>query len=461
MDNANAIAVELNNITKTFILRHQSQDTIKGVFLRHILGTPSHESKIDALKDISFTVKQGELVGIIGKNGSGKSTLLRIILGILKPSSGDVQTHGRISGILDLVAGFHENLTGKENIFLNGTLFGLTRAELARVMDRIISFSGLGEFIDVPLRNYSTGMLLRLGFSLAVSVDPDILLVDEILMVGDIAFQRRCMEKLREFADAGKTILMVSHSLEDLRPICNRCLVLSEGRLLYDGITEDAFDVYLNMLSDQEKEGNLYKIRQELKQWESTLTEKIKRTDQMLGETERKWRYRFEQYKDELVRNITLANVEGKLNIPKIPGTYGNMRAHIHKVSLLDNEGSFIEKVQEKQPIRILIHFRLKEPVDKAIIGVSIHDSALMETLYTQYDIPASICNTTGAYYAYVGLPFSQVGSGKYYVSPVIKDGNSGEILHQLWLMHSFEVIGLEAKPADEHPVWSFEPSQE
>lgn len=188
-------------------------------------------ARYEVLKDISFEVCKGESFGIIGKNGAGKSTTLGLIAGVLKPDSGRIIVNERISPLLELGGGFHPELTGRENIILNGVLLGMTRAEVSRKIDEIIEFSGLEDFIDQPLRTYSSGMYARLGFSVVAHLDPEILLIDEILSVGDIEFQKRCLDKMLGFKKSGVTIVFVSHSMGDIEMICDRAMWLGEKRI--------------------------------------------------------------------------------------------------------------------------------------------------------------------------------------------------------------------------------------
>ncbi len=188
-----------------------------------------------ALNDVSFEVKQGESLGLIGPNGSGKSTALAIMAGVLKPQVGKVEVRGRVSPLLELGAGFHPELTGRENILLNGILLGLTRQEVVAKMEAIIDFSELEAFLDQPIRTYSSGMLARLGFSVAAHLDPEILLIDEVLAVGDLRFQAKCREKLDEFKRRQVTIVLVSHSLGEVRGFCERVIWLNNGRIAADG----------------------------------------------------------------------------------------------------------------------------------------------------------------------------------------------------------------------------------
>jgi len=228
-----------DNVSKSYPLYHHITGGIKN-FLFHPLKAvhTMKNSRFEALRDISFEVYKGETLGIIGRNGAGKSTTLGLIAGVLKPSKGKVTVNGRISPLLELGAGFHPELTGRENIVLNGILMGLTRAEILRKMDEIIEFSELKDFIDQPIRVYSSGMLARLGFSVVAHLDPEILLIDEVLAVGDMEFQKKCIKKMLGFKKSGVTMVFVSHSMQDVNRICDRVMWVENHSVKILGMPE-------------------------------------------------------------------------------------------------------------------------------------------------------------------------------------------------------------------------------
>ena len=231
---ATQLAIEAHHVTKMFASHHRAT-SIKERLVRR----PGQRTiQFRALNDVSVEIPLGTTVGLIGPNGSGKSTLLKVLAGILRPSTGTVRTHGRIASLLELGAGFNSELTGRENVYLNASLLGLSRRETDRLFSSILEFSELEEFIDNPVKHYSSGMYVRLGFSVAVHVDPDILLVDEVLAVGDEAFSRKCLDKIAEFQHEGRTILFVSHALDLVQKLCDRTLVLEHGTMVFDGNPE-------------------------------------------------------------------------------------------------------------------------------------------------------------------------------------------------------------------------------
>jgi len=240
------VRIEFKNVTKYYTLLNTGG--IKN-FLFNLFSEIKRikNSRFLALDNISFSIFDKDVVGIIGKNGAGKSTLLSLIAGVIKPSSGKIKVYGRIAPLLELGAGFHPDLTGYENIILNGILLGMTKKEIMKKIDSIIEFSELGDFIFQPIRIYSSGMLSRLGFSIAVHVNPDILLIDEVLSVGDMKFQEKCINKILEFKKIGKTIVFVSHDIGTVKKLCNRVLVIHNHKLIYDGKVEKGVEIYENL----------------------------------------------------------------------------------------------------------------------------------------------------------------------------------------------------------------------
>ena len=226
-----APAIQARNVSKRFLIHRKRATSLKERFVSR--GQEAEE--FWAVRDLSVDIERGETVGLIGANGSGKSTTLKILAGILRPTSGTVTVNGRIASLLELGAGFNGELSGRDNVYLNASLLGLTRKEVDRHFDAIVEFSELAPFIDNQVKNYSSGMYVRLGFAVAVHIDPDILLVDEVLAVGDEAFQRKCLGKIEEFQSEGRTILLVSHSLDVVEAICTRSIVLDHGEVRYVG----------------------------------------------------------------------------------------------------------------------------------------------------------------------------------------------------------------------------------
>ncbi|GAA1782368.1 ABC transporter ATP-binding protein [Pseudarthrobacter sulfonivorans] len=232
-------AIEVSGISKEFVLRHTR--SIKEAVVWLAKGRRGDMSKkFHALKNVSLEVKTGETVALLGLNGSGKSTLLKHISGVMLPDSGTVRTRGRVAGLIEVGAGFHPDLSGRDNVFLNGAILGMTEQQVKDRFDDIVEFSEIGEFIDTEVKFYSSGMYLRLAFSVAVHTDPEVFLIDEILAVGDEPFQRKCIDKIQELAKNGKTLVVVSHDLDLVSRICSRGVLLEHGNLMFDGPIDKA-----------------------------------------------------------------------------------------------------------------------------------------------------------------------------------------------------------------------------
>jgi ABC-type polysaccharide/polyol phosphate transport system ATPase subunit len=232
--------IELQNVSKKYH-RHAGQMLLRNHLTRVLTG--QKDDPFFALKRVSFTVERGESLAVIGSNGAGKSTLLSLVAGVSRPDEGVVTVNGQVAALLELGSGFHPDLTGRENVRLNAALLGLSRKQTAIAFEAIVEFSGIREFIDEPLRTYSTGMVMRLAFSVAIHRDPEVLLVDEILAVGDAAFQAKCIEKIHEFRNAGKTLLFVSHT-NMIRQLCDRAVWLDHGELILSGAVNDVVEAY-------------------------------------------------------------------------------------------------------------------------------------------------------------------------------------------------------------------------
>ncbi len=242
-------ALELSHISMRFNLSKEKTDTLKDYVIK-ALRRQLKFNEFWALKDVSFTVEKGERVGILGLNGAGKSTLLKVVAGVFKPTEGSVKKIGKVAPLIELGAGFENEYTGAENIYLNGALLGYSKEFIQKKYDEIVEFSELGEFIDVPVKNYSSGMRARLGFSIATAVSPEILILDEVLSVGDAKFRKKSEKKIMDMFDQGVTVLFVSHSLEQVRRLCNKAMILDHGQLISYGDIGEVSAQYEAMLDD-------------------------------------------------------------------------------------------------------------------------------------------------------------------------------------------------------------------
>ena len=241
-------AINVSDLTKIYHLYDKPQDRLKEAL--HPFKKLYHHDFF-AMNNVSFTINKGETVGIIGRNGAGKSTLLKMITGVLTPSSGHIETQGKIASLLELGAGFNPEMTGLQNIYLNGTLMGFTKEEMEPKIDAILEFADIGEFIHQPVKMYSSGMFARLAFSVSINVEPDILIVDEALSVGDMAFQMKCFKKFQEFQAEGRTILFVTHALDTVLRYCSRGIVIDEGKLVFDDTPKAAVDAFKKVLTNE------------------------------------------------------------------------------------------------------------------------------------------------------------------------------------------------------------------
>ena len=241
------VAIKVNHVSKDFKLYYDKAHTLKEKLLFFSKKNKDKNHILHVLKDINLDIKKGESVALIGTNGSGKSTLLKLMTKIIYPNKGKITTNGKLTSLLELGAGFHDDFTGRENIYFNASIFGLTRQEINAKLEEIIEFSELREFIDNPVRTYSSGMYMRLAFSVAINVQADILLIDEILAVGDKHFQDKCFAKLKELKDSGKTIVIVTHNMDQVKRFCDRAVWLYKGEIRQDGKVDDVLKEYLRV----------------------------------------------------------------------------------------------------------------------------------------------------------------------------------------------------------------------
>ena len=240
--------ITFKNVSKTYILYKNDQARFKALFIK-----PRNPKTNRALNNVSFEIRRGESVGIVGDNGAGKSTLLKMITGVAFPDEGDIVVNGKVAALLELTAGFSLEMTGRENIYLKGYILGLEDDYIKQIEENIIDFAELGDYIDQPVRTYSSGMKMRLGFAINVNIEPDVLVVDEALAVGDASFKKKCKEKIKEIIGAGTTVLYVSHSADSVREICPRSIYLRKGTVIFDGPTAETLKVYQDYKEEQKK----------------------------------------------------------------------------------------------------------------------------------------------------------------------------------------------------------------
>ena len=345
--------ISINHVSKVYKLFEKPMDRLKeSLSLTH----KNYHTDHFALEDISLEVHKGECVGIIGTNGSGKSTLLKIVTGVLNPTSGNVELKGRVSAILELGAGFNMEYTGIENIFLNGTMLGYTEEEMKAKLDDIIAFAEIGDFINQPVKTYSSGMFARLAFAVAINVDPDILIVDEALSVGDIFFQSKCYRKFNDLKEAGKTILFVSHDMGSVIKYCERCLLINKGKQVMVGKSSEAVDVYKKILANQYDD--------ETKEEEET-EESAEQTEERT-EADASGAVSAEKPKKGLWRERLIANAQLV--------EYGDKAAEIVDFAIIDHKGMIPSSVDKNQRFRIKMKIKFHETMEHPIFAFSIKD---------------------------------------------------------------------------------------
>lgn len=417
--NKEPIAIQCRNVGKSYSLASEQATTLKETILRGGRGKRSTHV-IHALRDFNLTVRCGEIVGLIGDNGSGKSTLLKLIAGITKPTGGEMIVNGTVSSLLEVGVGFHPEMTGRENVFLSGALLGIPRCELERRMPDIIAFSELEEFIDSPIKHYSSGMYLRLGFAIGVHVQPDILLIDEILAVGDQRFQRKCKEHIRWLRNSGKTILLVSHDLQAIQGMCDRAVVLHKGKNIGEGNPYEMIGLY--------KQHQFVEARRR-------------------GETP----------SAEIVKN----------------NRFGNFTVHFTAVRMIDSSGCERYIYETGEPVRVELDWNARQTIRFPIFGMSIvdDDGDAMFTVATDVtvgDIPSIDGSGTtvfelealnlleGAYSLSFGITQREDGPGSAFnfyegfdvcleLCPfMVKPGEKGYGLHGLYYFPSKARIELD-----------------
>jgi ABC-2 type transport system ATP-binding protein len=411
-------AIEIRHVTKTFRLYHEHYTSLKERMLH--LGRTASEDFV-AVDDIDIDIEQGSTVGILGHNGSGKSTLLKCVAGILQPNEGEIVTRGRLAALLELGAGFHPELTGRENVFMNASILGLSKKDIAAVFDEIVAFSELEKFIDMQVRHYSSGMYIRLGFAVAVNVDPDILLVDEVLSVGDEAFQRKCLERVAQFQREGRTILFVTHAADLVRKVCERAIVLDHGKMVADATTGEAIRTFRESLQH------------------SGLA-------------------------DPTVEAAEAAQAADVAQTEAVSVSIGRQRAAsaTHKVKItnvtIDHPGMLVGRrwLLPDEALSIRVAYHADEPTDDLLFGIAIHDedgNDIYGANTKRIDVPVPIADGDGE----MTFDFEHVPllDGTYLVTLAIQSSDEG-IVHdwrdqqyQFSVMNPGRTVGIVSLPLE------------
>lgn len=404
-----SVSVRFDNISKKFALYHGRARTIQEQFL-DLFHRPRQQRPQKeifwALKDASFEVHTGQTFGLVGSNGSGKSTALKLMAGILEPTSGQVTINGRVSAMLELGAGFHPDLTGRENVFLNGSLMGISRQEMMRCFDDIIEFSELQEFIDMPVKHYSSGMYTRLAFAVAIHVDPEILIIDEVLAVGDGAFQRKCMDHIGTMKREGVTIIMVSHDLDTVARLCNQVAWLDHGRVHRIGDGRSVINEYVAYINEQQQL-ELERQRQRLEEQANEISQHT------VGAQE------------ETVNQAISLKQEGELL----------------RVETLTPQGRATPIVESGDDLIIRIHYRANVSIERPAFGIAIHrDDGLHITGPNTYMAGYRIDEIDGPGYIDYIMEKVPLLSGRYYISASMYDEEHTYRYDYVHQIHSFVV---------------------
>lgn len=370
--------VRVAEVSKRFTVRKDSSLKERVVTLGR--AGRRHRQDFWALSDVSLDIRAGDTIGLIGHNGSGKSTLLKVIGGIIQPTSGSVLQRGRIAALLELGAGFHPDLTGRENVYLNASVLGLSREETNASFDAILEFSGIGEFVDTQVKFYSSGMYVRLAFAIAVHTDPDILLVDEVLAVGDEQFQQKCIDKIKEFQREGRTIIIVSHALDQIESLCDRVVVMNRGRMAYDGLPSSAVERFRELLEEN--------------------------------------------------------------GVGEARPTATSRAAEIERVEVVDAQGLRVSELPEGAAFRLRIHVSMIRPIERWALGFSIDTAMGHMALASNTDLlGVRLEPLTESCVVEMAVDGARLNPGSYYVNANVS-GISETTSHSLMQAAEVDVIG-------------------
>ncbi len=374
--------IRFENVSKRFVIHREQRNTLQERLTGFLRPQNGHE-EFWALRDVSFSVEAGESIGLIGHNGAGKSTALKLLTRILEPTSGTVEMEGRVSALLELGSGFHPDLSGRENVFLYGSLMGIGRRAMEERLDEIVEFADIGNFLDMEIKHYSSGMYTRLAFAVATAVDPDILITDEILAVGDESFQRKCLERIYSFYRAGKTIVFVSHALEVVRTLCKKAVWLDHGEARMVGPASAVIDAYLEEVNRQEQKRLAARKKERGESLEDEDTENEEENSRRRGS-----------------REIEIVQVE-----------------------LLDGQGRTPEVFQTYEALTIRLHYAAHEPIREPVFGVAInHESGFWlsgpNTNFSEFQLPT----LSGSGYVDYHIPRLPLLAGRYLISAAVVD---------------------------------------
>lgn len=400
------VAIHIDGVSKRYRRIAQSHKflTLKSAFVGGNLFKALRPDEVfTALDGVSLDIYRGETFGVIGSNGAGKSTLMKIVAGTTKPTEGEVEIEGKISALIELGAGFHPEISGRENVYINGIMLGLTRAQIAERFDEIVAFAELEEFIDMPVRNYSSGMYMRLGFSVAIHVDPDVLVIDEVLAVGDEAFVHKCLDKIGEFKRREKTILLVTHGMETVRRLCDRAAWVRDGKIAALGDPVRVVDQYLDWVAEHEE------------------AEMARTEDRRIASAGEGGSGAGEQLPEQ-------RDGDGPGDGPYEPGRWGSGEVELERVRFLDASGVARRVFTTGDPMTIEIRYSAHEPVDDFVFGIGIFNANGVSCYGTNTDIERFEPRTLGERgVVRICVEALQLVQGTYYLDVAVhrKDGTA------------------------------------
>jgi lipopolysaccharide transport system ATP-binding protein len=433
---AEPVVIDLNHVSKRFRCYDQPVDRLKELLLPH----KPRGRDFWALQEINLSVRRGETVGIIGQNGSGKSTLLQIIAGTLQPTTGDVQVQGRVSALLELGSGFNPEFTGRQNVFFNGRILGLTQAEIEQKFDEIAAFADIGDFLEQPVKTYSSGMFVRLAFAVAVNVDPTILIVDEALAVGDIYFQQKCFERLRQLKEAGNTLLFVSHDASAIYKLCSRAVLLEHGHVLLDSRPRQVLDLY---------EAKLW--RQLDQDPESLDVNVIYGTDVPTGDSEA----------EDVIVGMAEPIEEVTEPVEEVPKEVTDVQLQrsevtIQAVTLLNADGQRIETPVIDQLVRLVVQLHFRQDFEDPHVGFKIRDRTGLDVFAINTH---GMHQTLGPVVAGEALEVTfdfclRLIEGEYTVTIGIANGGYGYGQFRTVLAYVHSVLAFKVLREPDAPIW-------
>jgi lipopolysaccharide transport system ATP-binding protein len=411
-----ATVLALKSVSKMFWFQHARPMTLKESVMRRLTGPRDPGTALWALRDVSFSVQQGQSLGIIGHNGAGKSTLLRLICGLGQPTNGYIRRGGHVSGLLDLGNGFHPDMTGRENIMTGGLLCGLTRRQVLEQQDAIIAFAELEQFIDQPVRTYSSGMYLRLAFATAMQFDPAVLVIDEILAVGDTRFQQKCLERLARFRAAGKTLLLTSHVADHIRALCDEVLVLEDGRVAMQGEPDSAITCYIDLMR-----------------------QRTERRSAQLG-----------------------ASAVAPPPTTASGNRQGTQEAQLTAVEVCGARGEPLSYVPAGSGVTIKLSYRLAKPIPDMALILGIYSESNNKCFETAIpSLSAAFGPTTEEGSFTCRLPELPLLPGRYYINVGLYPIDWDYLYDYHWQMHELRIVNEVDQPNSDtgvislHPVWS------